>query len=246
MVLFIDDRPIRFISVSKKKPISHDEDFDLILDARLDALKLENFKGHTCVININLDQMEKLINQLHLKKNLQFSSLYILVKDTKEYKAKICSLYSVVEAAGGVVVNQEKHVLWIYRLGKWDLPKGKLEKSEKFKKAAIREVEEECNVKAELGKKLCTTYHTYTHKNQRILKKTKWYSMSSNSRMPLIPQIEEGIEKVEWLSKSEMNKALMNTYSSIRYVIQNFESVKPLTDKVNTHLYLSHSDVDHE
>ena len=133
MVLFIDDRPIRFISVSKKKPISHDEDFDLILDARLEALKLENFKGHTCVININLDQMEKLINQLHVKKNLQFSSLYILVKDTKEYKAKICSLYSVVEAAGGVVVNQEKHVLWIYRLGKWDLPKGKLEKSEKFK-----------------------------------------------------------------------------------------------------------------
>ncbi|MHA8066842.1 NUDIX hydrolase [Aquirufa sp. ROCK2-A2] len=223
MVLFIDDRPIRFISVSKKKPLSHDEDFDLILDARLDVVKVENFKGHTCLLNINLDQIEKLINHLHTKKDLKFNSLYVLVKDKKDFKDKICSLYSVIEAAGGVVVNPDKKVLWIYRLGKWDLPKGKLEKLEKFKKAAVREVEEECNVKAELIQKLCTTFHTYTHKNQRILKKTKWYLMNSNAVETLIPQKEEGIEKVEWLSKSEMNKALTNTYSSIRHVIQNFE-----------------------
>ena len=108
-------------------------------------------------------------------------------------------------------------------MGKWDLPKGKLEKNESFKVAAIREVEEECNVQAKLEFKLCTTYHTYTHKNQRVLKRTKWYMMHTNQRHKLIPQKEENIEKVEWLSQSEMNKtALSDTYSSIRYVIQRF------------------------
>lgn len=223
MVLFIDDRPIRIISVSKKKPLVHDEDFDLIVDARLETLKLENFKGHTCLINLSLDQLEKLFNHLHSKKSLNFNSLYILVKDIKEFKNKICSLYTVIEAAGGVVLNNDNKLLWIYRLGKWDLPKGKLEKFEKFKKAAVREVEEECNVRAELKHKLCTTYHTYSQKDQRILKKTKWYLMSTNSTERLIPQKEESIEKVEWLSKKEMNKCLTNTYSSIRHVIQNFE-----------------------
>ncbi len=223
MVLFIDDRPIRIISVSKKKPLVHDEDFDLIVDARLEPVKLENFKGHTCLINLSLDQLDKLINHLHAKKGVNFSSLYILVKDKKAFKNRICSLYTVIEAAGGVVLNHENKLLWMYRLGKWDLPKGKLEKLEKFKKAAVREVEEECNVKANLVQKLCTTFHTYSHKDQRILKKTKWYLMTTQSIDKLIPQKEEGIEKVEWLSKIEMNKCLTNTYSSIRHVIQNYE-----------------------
>ena len=141
----------------------------------------------------------------------------------KAFKQKIISLYSLIEASGGVVRNEENKMLWIYRLGKWDLPKGKLEKNESFKVAAIREVEEECNVQAKLAFKLCTTYHTYTQKNQRVLKRTKWYMMHTNQRHKLIPQKEENIEKVEWLSQSEMNKIdLSDTYSSIRYVIQRF------------------------
>ena len=145
----------------------------------------------------------------------------------KAFKQKIISLYSLIEASGGVVRNEENKMLWIYRLGKWDLPKGKLEKNESFKVAAIREVEEECNVQAKLEFKLCTTYHTYTHKNQRVLKRTKWYMMHTNQRHKLIPQKEENIEKVEWFNPSEMNKtALSSTYSSIRYVIQRFSMLQ--------------------
>ncbi|MEK9830598.1 MAG: NUDIX hydrolase, partial [Schleiferiaceae bacterium] len=33
-------------------------------------------------------------------------------------------------AAGGWVKNGRGEVLWIYRLGHWDLPKGKLESGE--------------------------------------------------------------------------------------------------------------------
>jgi ADP-ribose pyrophosphatase YjhB (NUDIX family) len=198
----------------------------VIIDGRLKPIKIADFKGHTCLLNVSVDQMEKIIEELHGKKPFDFHSLYILTGIKQALKEKICSLYTVIEAAGGVVQNESDEVLWIYRLGKWDLPKGKLEKNENFKSAAVREVAEECNVKASLIDKVCTTYHTYSHKNQRILKKTKWYSMRSKHVDKLIPQSEEHIEKVEWLSQIAMNKAISDTYSSIRYVIIKFQETQ--------------------
>lgn len=225
MVIFIDDRPIRILKKSKAKSLQHDEDFDLIVDTRLQTIKVEKFTGHTCLINVSTAQIEKIIRNLHEKSDLTFHSLYIIAEDKKGAKEKIKSIYSLVEAAGGVVLNENKELLWIYRLGKWDLPKGKLEKGEKFRVAAIREVEEECNVKATLSDKICTTYHTYTHKNQLVLKKTKWYLMKEIGESNLSAQTEENIEKVEWQTAQQMNKSLTNTYSSIRYVIQNYKLI---------------------
>lgn len=226
MVIFIDDRPIKLFKQSNKYAYPPMEDFDLILDARLQPIKIADFKGHTCLVNVGVDQMEKIIQDLHGKKPFDFHSLYILTNQKKALKEKITSMYQLIEAAGGVVQNHAGAVLWIYRLGKWDLPKGKLEKGEKFTKAAIREVEEECNVKAKLKQKICTTYHTYSQKNQRILKKTKWYAMETDQLGELIPQTEENIEKVEWLSNPHMNKAISDTYSSIRHVIIKFQSAQ--------------------
>ncbi|MGF1926130.1 MAG: NUDIX domain-containing protein, partial [Bacteroidia bacterium] len=67
-----------------------------------------------------------------------------------------------IKAAGGLVENAKREYLFIFRNKKWDLPKGKVEKGEKIKVAAVREVEEECGVKIERrGKRLCKTYHVY-------------------------------------------------------------------------------------
>lgn len=222
MVIFINDRPIRLIKKSKNSLYPPMEDYDVILDARLKPIKISDFKGHTCLLNIGPDQMEKIITDLHADKPFDFHSLYILTDQKKVLKKRICALYQVVEAAGGVVVNSNNEVLWIYRLGKWDLPKGKLEKNEKFKHAAVREVLEECNVTATLEAKVCTTYHTYSYKNERILKKTKWFVMHSSQIGKLKPQLEENIERVEWIAQDKMNKAVSDTYSSIRFVIQQF------------------------
>ena len=167
MIIFIDDRPIRITSLSKKNDLPLKEDFDLIIDARLKPIKIKEFKGHTCLLNVSLVQMGKIIEDLHQFK-LDFHSLYILVDNKKAFKQKIISLYSLIEASGGVVLNEENKLLWIYRLGKWDLPKGKLEKNESFKVAAIREVEEECNVQAKLEFKLSNSKSILTKVDLKI------------------------------------------------------------------------------
>ena len=109
-----------------------------------------------------------------------------------------------------------------YRLKKWDLPKGKLEKNEKAKTGAVREVEEECNVEVRLEEKICTTFHTYTYKNEHILKQTKWYSMEILDDSKMKPQLEESIEKLEWMDRKQIHTALINSYSSIRYVVKRY------------------------
>ncbi|WKS94318.1 NUDIX hydrolase [Riemerella columbina] len=132
------------------------------------------------------------------------------------------SLFTIVEAAGGVVANPNNELLFIYRLGKWDLPKGKLEKNEKIEDAAIREVEEETSIhRLELGDFLKETYHIYTEKkNKKILKKTYWFSMKHLGNEQPIPQQEEGISKVEWLPYKKVQESIYpKTFKNIQEVL---------------------------
>lgn len=119
----------------------------------------------------------------------------------------------LVKAAGGLVSNSAGDYLFIFRNKKWDLPKGKVEKKEKIKSAAQREVEEECGVKIFKNKdRLCKTYHVYELGGKVVLKKTAWYSMTVKGQPKLIPQKEEGITKAGWFGKDELDPILKNTY----------------------------------
>ena len=72
-------------------------------------------------------------------------------------------------AAGGLVTNPQGQILWIFRRGFWDLPKGKVEKMESIEEAALREVEEECGIKQlVLDKLIDKTYHIYKIKGKYI------------------------------------------------------------------------------
>lgn len=130
--------------------------------------------------------------------------------------------FKLIQAAGGIVSNSKDEKLFIYRLDKWDLPKGKLEKNESIEACAIREVEEECGINSlNIEQKLEDTYHIYTHKDKLILKQTFWFMMSTSYEGNLIPQKEENITKAEWLSNDEiMEKVSKNTYSSIWNLIE--------------------------
>ncbi len=115
--------------------------------------------------------------------------------------------FKVIEAAGGLVFNAEQHLLIIHRLGYWDLPKGKIDKGETPKQAALREVEEECGIgKLKIYKEVETTYHTYNLNGKDILKKTYWFLMTTEDDSELIPQTDEHIEQAIWANKDSLRK----------------------------------------
>ena len=126
----------------------------------------------------------------------------------------------MIEAAGGLVFNKDGDILMIFRNGKWDLPKGKLEIGESIEECAIREVEEECGIVGlDIIEKLLETYHTYNMDGEEVLKKTYWYKMKTDYSAKLIPQLEEGITKVSWVDKDQISKKLKNSYGNISDVL---------------------------
>lgn len=127
-----------------------------------------------------------------------------------------------IPAAGGLVINSSRALLFIRRLGVWDLPKGKIEKKETPEDAAIREVEEECGVSGlKIIRPLDSTFHIYRSPYLKspgnlVLKETKWFLMSCDDNQNLVPQADEHIEEVRWFTPNELDEVRANTYSSIR------------------------------
>ncbi len=122
-----------------------------------------------------------------------------------------------IEAAGGVVLNNEKEYLLIKRFGIWDLPKGKIEKRESIKEAAIREVCEETGLTiVEIVKPLPDTFHIYQQQGKWFLKKTHWFLMKTEDIGELVPQTDEDISEALWMEKSTAKNAISKSYRSIK------------------------------
>lgn len=130
-----------------------------------------------------------------------------------------CSLFSYIEASGGMVKNEKGELLMIYRNHHWDLPKGKIEKGETSYETALREVREECGVKnLKIVKQLSSTHHIFFQNNE-CLKRTYWFEMTCNDSAKPIPQTEEGIKDAKWMSKEEVKKIANKIYPSLREVL---------------------------
>ena len=123
----------------------------------------------------------------------------------------------VHRAGGGKVKNTSDAILFIYRNGRWDLPKGKLESNESIENCALREVEEECGVTSlSIEHELETTYHIFKRKGQLILKITHWFEMRTGHTGTLQPQAEEGITAVSFKEGTALQSALEETYETIK------------------------------
>ena len=141
-----------------------------------------------------------------------------LAQDWEDFK----SLFTLIEAAGGYVQNEKQELLCIHRLGKWDLPKGKLEDNERIDECAIREVEEECGIQnLKITSSVFHTYHTYVLKGESILKRTHWFKMATESQ-ELTPQTEEDITEVIWGDSNDLMEVQKNTYPNIKLVLEHF------------------------
>ncbi|MFV0248422.1 MAG: NUDIX hydrolase [Tenacibaculum sp.] len=164
--------------------------------------------------------LERLIYKL---KNDDLKGVYLFSVDLYKDWSEIKKIFKPVIAAGGLVLNDKKELLYIYRGNKWDLPKGKVEKGEGLKRAALREVEEECGLKDIVLKKFLTlTYHLYEHNGKIRLKATCWYLMYSSYRGILKPQLEEGITEVSFKDRVAVEQAMENTYENIKLVYQSY------------------------
>jgi len=174
-----------------------------------DTVFIDEFNIHT--VKTMVHEMEA--QQIHAGVFLHHDVETVL----KTFKKKLV----LVKAAGGLVHTEDDHLLLIFRRGKWDLPKGKLDDNEEIKSCAIREIKEETGlINVEIEKPLCITYHTYHEGGKHILKESHWYLMKVQKQTNLIPQVEEDIEKCEWVPIDQIAPYMENTHASILDVVK--------------------------
>ncbi|MCA6067670.1 NUDIX domain-containing protein [Chryseobacterium sp. RG1] len=166
---------------------------------------------------------------LDLLENTSIKELNVYGENIEEIWAEFQGLFRIIEAAGGIVNNPDGKVLFIKRLGKWDLPKGKMEKGESREESAVREIEEETGLKdVELVRFINTTYHIYIERNgDKVLKCTHWFEMNFKGEDTSKPQIEEGITEVAWKNTSQIEEEVFpSTFKNIKLIIKEFWSTK--------------------
>ena len=129
----------------------------------------------------------------------------------------------IIESSGGLVCNRHHHILLMFKRGKWDMPKGRIEISQSREEAAFREVNEETGLdidKLNILGKLVSTWHTTTHNGTKYLKKTHWFLMDyDGDDDDTSPQIEEGIIECRWVHLSDLPQYRELLRARINYVV---------------------------
>ena len=164
--IYVNDIPINFKKLDNLK--FKKEDYDTHVDGSSGIVPNKLFSRvliYDSSINTIVDLLKKMTN----KKFKKIYSITITLKEYRKVIKKLKKMFKIIKAAGGVVKNSKDEILFIYRLKKWDLPKGKLDKGETIKECAKREVEEETKVSVSCGNKILSTWHTYTRNKKFIL-----------------------------------------------------------------------------
>lgn len=126
-------------------------------------------------------------------------------------------------AGGGLVLNEAGELLMIFRRGKWDLPKGKLDEGETIAQCAVREVMEETGITGlSTGELIGISYHEYfdTFINREVIKETHWFAMQASGLQKLVPQKEEDILEIRWVKGAALHKCLENSYDTVINIIK--------------------------
>jgi 8-oxo-dGTP pyrophosphatase MutT (NUDIX family) len=174
-----------------------------------DTIFIDELNTHTVKTMIHEMQLEKVHTGVFYHPDLE------------ELKKAFYKKFTIVIAAGGLVENEKSDILLIFRRGKWDLPKGKLDIGEKLEECAVREVEEETGLRnVKLTTPLTITYHTYYEGARFILKESHWFKMNVFGKQDLIPQAEEDIHDIRWVNPVELNEYMKNSFPSVIDVLK--------------------------
>lgn len=218
MDLFVNDIPVKILQSGVPPEAGT---FNLEINASAEPVTKAKLINHVWVYKASVQDLDLILDLINSKVPMHLLSLSISVNEYDAAKLFLKTKFKVVKAAGGLVRKKDK-VLMIYRMKKWDLPKGKKENGEKSVDTAVREVEEECNVEVKIGTKICTTWHTYTMNKSNMIKKTRWYAMDLVDDSRSRPMVEEDIEELRWMTQKEVYHALENSYRSIRFVFEEY------------------------
>ena len=182
-------------------------------DARYSQLEVDSLFTISCAKIIKKVETDKFITIVTPDPEVTFESLK--------------SQFKLVFAAGGAVESETEELLLIELRSRWDLPKGHIEAGESECEAALREVEEETAVKAEIvgNEPLAVTWHAYNTYGSWELKRTSWWRMRA-AKSELKPQREEGITNIEWCAKVEVEERLKKSYPTIKRVVDALYSKK--------------------
>jgi 8-oxo-dGTP pyrophosphatase MutT (NUDIX family) len=197
--VFVNDKPL-FLT----NEVAKETDFQLFL--------LESVDIEQVIIKMFQNKIQK---------------AYLYYPDEKAILKKVKEKIPVCKAGGGLVYNKAGDVLFIFRNGKWDLPKGGIEKGEEIEDTATRAVEEETGVdNLKITHKLQKTYHVFKRNGKYKLKITHWFEMRTNFEGTPKPQANEGIEKVAWLNSEQIKEALKNSYENIKLLFEEEKLLK--------------------
>jgi ADP-ribose pyrophosphatase YjhB (NUDIX family) len=220
--IFVNDIPISFKKLNNLR--FRKEDFDTHVDGSSGIVPLKLF-SRVLIYDSTIETIVDLLKKMTKKKFKKIYSITITLKHYKNVLREVKKMFKVVKAGGGVVKNEDGKILFIYRLKKWDLPKGKKEKGESIRECAKREVEEETMVKVECYQKIISTWHTYTKNKKFILKKTSWFIMKSLDDSKMKPQKKEKIEKVEWMREDAIKEILLNSYRTLNHLMNKYNKI---------------------
>ena len=182
---------------------------------------IEPYRHHDDAVFIDEFSHDSINSMIHEMRQEKVHAGIYLHTNVEELRKAFWKKFMLVKAAGGLVLNEDGEILFIFRRGKWDLPKGKLDEGETLETCAVREVQEETGLKnVQMKKHLVTTYHTYDESGHHILKETWWYLLSASKKEALVPQTIEQITQIEWADPRNLEKYVSNTFPSIIDVLK--------------------------
>jgi 8-oxo-dGTP pyrophosphatase MutT (NUDIX family) len=183
--------------------------------------EIEEIRHHPDAVFIDELSTAAINSLLHEIDKKQFHAGIIFNENINKLKKQFFKHFKLVKTGGGLVKNKHGEILLIFRRGKWDLPKGKLDEGETLLECAVREVREETGLKKlEVGDEIKITYHTYVDFGKHILKESHWYNMLSKEKEEVTPQVEEDITEIRWVKKEDLKNYLDNTFPTIISVLE--------------------------